>query len=245
VKRRNIVISVSLAMLGACSGIEPPPSIITPRGLPERIISGKLREGPDILPQYFRNDFTAAAQYRTEEHIREMIHSGTMMVHSNCKYYFSEKGTGQQRSRVMRGGLAPVSAVLTGAIGLINMSTSEREALLQVLSLGSTAGAAGLNIYEQHFLFDADNIAEVEKLTLKAIRTHGDLALKQKELTFQDGVMHLMDIQSICTPAHILTLVRASIGNSKLVNQNTGKTATETPANSDKGPINVAPATAK
>lgn len=244
-KLLNICTIVSLTTVTACSGILPPPEVITSRGVPSKITAGSLPEGPDSLPQMFRNDVAAAAHLRSEESIRNMIRSGAMIIRGNCRRYFSEKGSGQQRSRVMRAGVAPVSAVLTGALGLINMGESEREDLLQVLAIGSSAGAAGLDIYDQHFLFDADNIAGVETLTLGAIATHRDLAIKQKELTFQDGIQHLMDIQAICAPAHILMLVRGSIESSKLVDQKTGKTANETRNNSEKGPINVRPASGK
>jgi len=86
-----------------------------------------------------------------------------------------------------------------------------------LLAAGNALAGAGLDVYEDQFLFGADNVYSVQAMTMRALSAHQtDIDSAELE-TFDSGVRALLDHQSICTPGNILELVRASIDNGDFV----------------------------
>lgn len=164
-----------------------------------------------------------------------MMDAGFTLTRLRCNDFFAQRAAGQTRGRILRGAIAPISALLTSLIGVINiadgMRTSglritdgERADAIQLLGITQAATIAGFELYEQEFLFDAANINSVRRLVMKALDAHNNAALAAPITGFHHGVRHLTDNQMICTPASILELVRTSIAQGEVVAiQNNGQ----------------------
>lgn len=143
---------------------------------------------------------------------RAMLQGGVTLVKVRCNDFFAAKGTSQEKARLTRSLIAPVSALITSVFAVINFSSEKRESdYLALLAAGSTFANAGLKIYEEQFLFNADNINSVRGLTMRALDTHRTAILSDSALTFDTAIRQLTDHEMICTPASILDLSRAAI----------------------------------
>lgn len=142
----------------------------------------------------------------------DMLQGGVTLVKVRCNDYFATKGTSQEKARLTRSLIAPVSALITSVFAVINFSSEKRESdYLALLAAGSTFANAGLKIYEEQFLFNADNINSVRGLTMRALDTHRAAILAASPLTFDTAIRQLTDHEMICTPASILDLTRSAI----------------------------------
>ena len=115
--------------------------------------------------------------------------------------------------------IPPITALITGIIGLGDFSShpGRKEDYIQMLALGTAATSATLNIYDRHFLFGAENVGAVQTMALKAQSVHAQSVLKQKNLSFEMAMQHLIDNQGQCSPQSILSLARSVIKDTKLV----------------------------
>ena len=142
----------------------------------------------------------------------DMLQGGATLVKVRCNDYFAAKGTSQEKARLTRSLIAPVSALFTSVFAVVNFSSEKRESdYLALLAAGSTFANAGLKIYEEQFLFNADNINSVRGLTMRALDTHRAAILAASPLTFDTAIRQLTDHEMICTPASILDLTRSAI----------------------------------
>lgn len=145
-----------------------------------------------------------------------MMDAGFTLTRLRCNDFFAERAAHQMQARFWRGTIAPVSAILTGVIGLVNFTDSERTDAIQILGITQAATVAGFELYEQEFLFDTENVNAVRRLVMRALDAHSDAAMTRPITGFQHGVRHLTDNQMICTPANILELVRTSIAEGEV-----------------------------
>ena len=168
--------------------------------------------GPDLYAR-----FEAAArvlgQAPGEADTGPFLASGFALVYANCDHYFQAAGHSQTGTRFVRDTIAPVVALLTGIISLRNFDSGNEERLLTGLSLWSSTTTAAFDIYERNFLFGAENIDSVRELILNALTTHSDRAFATDPDTFEAAAIQIIDNQNICTPPHILRLVREAIRN--------------------------------
>jgi hypothetical protein len=140
-----------------------------------------------------------------------MIDAGVTLNRARCADFFRQRGSGQMTGRIIRRSIAPLSALITGVLGIINFeSDADRAEAQQILALSSSALEGGLSVYEAEFLFDADNIRAVEALTMRDLDEHGTAIINQPG-GFYQGLRHLLDHQSKCRPTHILQLAQAAI----------------------------------
>lgn len=142
---------------------------------------------------------------------RAMVEAGVLLNRVRCNDFFAQRAAHQTRERVIRGSVTPVSAVLTGIIGVTSFDTDEaRQKAIQILGIGQSATVAGLELYESEFLFGASNVNAVRTLTMRALDEHAGRVLQQNN-GFHGAAAHLIDHQMICTPANILELSAAAI----------------------------------
>ena len=145
-----------------------------------------------------------------------------MYNYSFCENYFTQVGQNQRRSNIIRSILPPITALITGIIGFQDFSKNPgaKEDLISALAIGSAASTAALNIYDEHFLFGAENIGSVQVMALKALDAHANEVFKQKDISFERAMQHLIDNQSQCSPQSILSLARSVIKTAKLEAKN-------------------------
>lgn len=145
-----------------------------------------------------------------------MLDSGVTLVKVRCNDFFNAKQTNQGRARFMRSLIQPLTVAITGTFSVIRFGSERGESdALALLAVGNSAVNAGIDVYEDQFLFGADNVFAVRNMTLRALVAHQDsirAAIEQDSITSFDGATRaLLDHQNICTPGNILELVRASI----------------------------------
>jgi hypothetical protein len=147
---------------------------------------------------------------------RRMIDHGVTVNRMRCNDFFAERAANQMRERVVRGSVAPVSALITGIIGVATFdSDADRERAIEILGIGQSATIAGLELYESEFLFGSDNINSVRTLTMRALDAHGASILNEN-VGFYGAARHLIDHQMICTPANILELSQTAIREGRI-----------------------------
>lgn len=141
-----------------------------------------------------------------------MIDSGFTLVKARCNDFFAAKVGNQGRARVTRGLLQPLTTAITATFAVINFgSESSEEDALSLLTAGTVLGTAVLDLYEEQFLFDADNVDSVRGMTMRALRA-SEIQITEADITtFDRAVRALTDHQMTCTPGNILELVRQSI----------------------------------
>lgn len=141
-----------------------------------------------------------------------MLQSGITLVKVRCNDYFAAKGSSQEKTRLARSLIAPVTALVTSVFAVVNFSSEREESdYLALLAAGTTFANAGLKIFEEQFLFNADNINSVRGLTMRALDTHRNAISATDGLNFDVAIRQLTDHEMICTPASILDLTREAI----------------------------------
>ncbi|WP_152569465.1 MULTISPECIES: hypothetical protein [Sphingomonas] len=175
------------------------------------------------LRTIFANDLQIAFAARTsqqfsgtayEQKVHRVLDSGFALIQANCNEYFNQMGRNQRDTRVLRDLIAPVSAVVTGIIGLGAFAKqNNRTDVLTGFSLVTGAAASSLDIYDQRFLFGAENIGSVRTMTMTALSNHRRAVMDDAPTELVFAINQLQDNEDLCTPPQILTLVRESIKN--------------------------------
>lgn len=152
------------------------------------------------------------------DELREFMRAGFAIVHFGCNAYIEGKSDRQRGSNVIRDTLAPLSALAGGIIGLAEGETTDSD-YLTALSLATSAASSGFKIYEERFLFGADNVNSVRRLVLKAQMEHANLALEdiEKSPRYDQAMIHLLNNQMKCSPGEILQMVNSAIKNGDVV----------------------------
>ena len=159
----------------------------------------------------------AVAAATNDAAVPAFLQEGWGVLFSNCNEYFRRMGSDQRDSQLGRDLVAPFIALLTGAIALKTFTaTDQRQRLLQAMSLGSSFVTSDIDLYDKHFLFNADNIDSVRELTLNAMAAHADAVMKLQNVGYSDAIRHLIDLQTYCLPPRILSLTREAIAKGKV-----------------------------
>ena len=219
--KKAVLILAASSMVSACYSFRGPRAVLKSDGIGLIDRRGNPRGGP-----IFTNFTTAleAAQSRCrppeedcsleqrEPIMERAMRAGYALIYAECSMYFIHMGRNQGRSRLGRSLMAPLSALVTGIISIVRFEDLDTEQdLLAVLSLATTASGSGLDVYDQNFLFGADNIDAVRQLTMRSLATHANTTLGEVNGSFEQVVMDLMENQHICTPTHIMTMTRQAI----------------------------------
>lgn len=147
-----------------------------------------------------------------------MLRSGFMYNYSFCSTYFYRMAIRQRNAKVARRVLPPLSALITGVVGLQDFSGNPdtKERIVQSVALGSAFSTSLLDVYEEQFLYGTDNIDSVETLTLKALSVHREAVLARQDIGFEQAIQHLIDNQNLCSPQSVLTMARNAIKGAKV-----------------------------
>ena len=212
---KAIAISLILAStLGGCTSFRGPGPIYGPTGVTVATVP-PLGANPTDL----RSRFVTSAKYAesdpSPQNLRTFMNRGFTLTYANCDAYFQLMGRHQRRARIFRDTITPVTALITGLIPLINFNSEQgAENALKYIALGSAFTTSGLGVYDQHFLFGAENIDSVRTLTMRALVEHMNAAQGSVEAgNFEQAVIHILDNFAVCTPQRILTLTRQAIAN--------------------------------
>jgi len=106
--------------------------------------------------------------------------AGFALIQARCNAYILAKADNQRQVNVWRDTFAPITALLTGAVALIAKGDQTNNDALTIFSLGTSAATAGFRIYEQRFLFSAENVNSVRLLVLKALSDNASEASTTK-----------------------------------------------------------------
>ena len=196
--RTSCLLSVS-AFATACSSFGPQ-EIYNRRGLV-----------PDPLAGYgsvysvFADDAKAALTSKAAADLGRMHETGFNLVKINCAAFYRQMGVNERRSRITRNLLAPVSTILTGVLALHDWSahTNQKEDILQIITLGASAGATALDVYDEHFLFKSNNIDSVRTMTMNELDEKKE-KVSANLANYSSVVVKLMEYQNICSPSHIV-----------------------------------------
>ena len=97
-----------------------------------------------------------------------MLQSGMTLVKVRCNDFFNAKQTHHGGARLARSLIQPLSVAITGAFSVITFGSERRESeALALLAVGTAAANSGINIYEDQFLFGADNDGEDDFLVVQ------------------------------------------------------------------------------
>ena len=225
------MVSLLALGLGACAtpGIKGPPMPVrlahvdgspsAPNGVcdsagnftsdPSRAGAGPLS---NLELNFSRQVCRSLADTADADKAEAMLESGITLVKVRCNDFFAQKGAWQEKTRLTRSLIAPVTALITSVFAVVNFSSEREESdYLALLAAGTTFANAGLRIYEEQFLFNADNISSVRGLTMRALDSHRSAITGNDGLTFDVAIRQLTDHEMICTPASILDLTRGAI----------------------------------
>lgn len=247
---RTILVAALCAGLCGCYSMRGPLRPITRDGQPADLSSH------NVDTKLFQDDFTLAYKQRAgklkpndrpapepePEQVRKMLSSGFLYNYTLCQDFFDEMGHNQRTSKVIRAAVPSIVTLITGVIGLQSFTDDPtgKEKLVQGLALASGAATATLNIYDEHFLFGAENIHVVQTMTLKGLQAHSTTVLQQTNISFEDGTKALVDNQDQCSPQAILSLARTAMRDTPLVGVNQNASARGmTPDNTQAGKVVV------
>lgn len=180
--------------------------LTAPQSGPESMQSGNLGLN------FSRDVCAAIAAQDSQDATKDMLESGITLVKVRCTDFFAAKRANQSRARLTRSLIQPLTVAVTSTFAVLNFGSEQRESdALALLAAGNALATAGLDIYEDQFLFGAENVTSVEAMTLRALAAHETDILNANLTSFNRGVRALLDHQNICTPGNILNLVQASI----------------------------------
>lgn len=150
----------------------------------------------------------------------DMLESSFSLTNARCTDFFAQKAGTQTTVNTLRSTVAPVLTLLTGVLSIANFKNdtngSKRADWEKGLSLASTATLAGLSIYEENFLFSAENIDDVRGLTKHAMAEYRKKVLSLTGHSFDTSVDYVLEYHMICTPGSIKGLVKSAIKDKKI-----------------------------
>ena len=167
--------------------------------------------------RFFTISCQSIAAPTDEAKARAMLEAGFSLIDARCNDFFAQKVGTQLGVRTVKDTIAPVMALLTGVLAIVDFSSEEkRKDYESILSLGSVAALAGIKVYEDNFLFSADNIDNVRELTTTALKTHAQAARILTQPSPDTSLQYVIENQMICTPGKIRDLVKGAIANGRI-----------------------------
>lgn len=202
--------ALALALLTSCAT----PMVITAEGPNSKIKTGQFGR--------FQTAYTNAENGQNES---QFLSGGLALIDNNCRDYFRVEGKFQQVLYFVRDTANVLSPVAAGALAIAKGSTNA----IAVVTLSTAATAGIISTAASDFLFDADNIDDVQSLVMTDLATHEDAvnqaaAQSPSAVTFDWVTEQLTDHQNHCLPAHILAVTRAAIKAGKLMPYSEGST---------------------
>lgn len=224
---RLAVIGAMAFGLSACTG-----TVHRPRIISNSVIDPEVREAATLYTGKKQGSvfqlFVDAAENAYPKAItdpvktdaqRIFMQTGFDLVKDRCRAYLDRKSDSQRSVNIWRDAFAPLTALATGAIGLVDNGETVDNEVLVALGLASSAATSGIKIYEERFLFSADNVNSVRKLLDTALTTDAEekMELPDSRLRYTKSVEYIVSNQLICSPQNILELVQKAIENGNVV----------------------------
>ncbi|MEE9434395.1 MAG: hypothetical protein V3V15_09175 [Sphingorhabdus sp.] len=224
---KKITLAVSLAaiclQLCACTGTVGRPKVISQFGVNEKVTKHATEYTQSLFSRFstaanvaYPSSVSAAADPVTQ---RRFLRTGFDLIAAGCNSYFVAKSNRQRSVNVLRDSFAPITALATGLIGIADNGDTISNEFLTVLGLASSAANAGFEIYEERYLFGAENVGSVRTLIRNALSVDASAKLRRTNanLSYTQSVIDLMDNQLVCSPGKIKELVRDAIEKGNVV----------------------------
>lgn len=212
--------TTALTLLASCAGQERP-SILTPSGVSPLL--ARQSGGTASLIDRFLNKAAAAqpgldGQEKGSQAQREYMTSGFALVYVTCNQYLERKSDRQRQVNVWRDTFAPLTALLTGVVALADGGKTVDSDFLAAISLASTSASSGFKVYEERYLFSAENVNSVRRLILEALISNAGKSqeIGDDRLSFEQASISIIDNQVVCSPGNILELVSDAISAGKI-----------------------------
>lgn len=189
---------------------------------------------PGILQSRFVAAACASSLQSNDDNLaRTMLETSFSLTNARCTDYFAEKAGSQTSLNIARSIVAPAITLLTGVLSIVNfkndLNGARRADWEKGLSLASAASLAGLTIWEENFLFSAENIDDVRSLTNQAMAEYRISVLKLTNHTFDTNVNYVLQYHMICTPGKIKGLVKQAIKDKRVTVVNLSASAAPVP----------------
>ena len=214
-------------MLGACTANYDDPKM-RPRIVSQGAVESDVLSAADHL-QYGRMALFAKAAEGVYpgsdpfapadlQRLRVFMELGFGVIEDDCSLYLNGKADRQRDIAVIRDTFGPITALAAGIIGLAATDNTVDSDTLTALGLATTAANEGFTIYEQQYLFGAENVGAVENLIVRALRTDAQTKLQEpaERMSWSMAMLHLRTNQQICDPHQIRELVRGAISTGSL-----------------------------
>ena len=216
---RGISLLVVLALV-ACKGIRPPDSLVDDTDI--KIENGKKKLDPYLG---FNKAYTLAAASAADRTLdaskrnADLLTEGMALIQANCSSYFTRLGNDGQHLGFARKETSLAGAVTAALMGLY-------DATAKVLSATASAfgfTTASMDNFADTYLFSPD-INSVQKLVMSALDVKRDDGLKivdavgiGKSLTYTQANQFLLEMEGICQPHGIRSLITQAVNEQRAV----------------------------
>ena len=216
---RGISLLVVLALV-ACKGIRPPDSLVDDTDI-------KIENGSKKLDPYlgFNKAYTLAAASAADRTLdaskrnADLLTEGLALIQANCSSYFTRLGNDGQHLGFARKETSLAGAVTAALMGLY-------DATAKVLSATASAfgfTTASMDNFADTYLFSPDTNS-VQKLVMSALDVKRDDGLKivdavgiGKSLTYTQANQFLLEMEGICQPHGIRSLITQAVNEQRAV----------------------------
>jgi hypothetical protein len=218
--RRSIVAALLAgAALSGCASSTSRPRIVSHAMIDPQIEAFANANAHSLYRVFMEAEKDAYANQGDAEAQRRFMGEGFVLVKDRCRAYLTSKSNNQRGLNVWRDTFAPLTALITGVVGLVDKGDKIDNKFLLGLGLGTTAASSAIGIYEERFLFGAENVDNVRLLLDNALDVDAQekLELPDAKLRYSKSLEHILSSQLICSPPYILDLAKKAIANGKIV----------------------------
>jgi len=216
----GIGLLVVLALV-ACKGIRPPDSLVDDKDI-------KTENGNKKLDPYlgFNKAYTlaaASAADRTPDGSKrnaDLLTEGMALIQANCSSYFTRLGNDGQHLGFARKETSLAGAVTAALMGLYDATAKVLSATASLFGFTT----ASMDNFGDTYLFSPD-IKSVQKLVMSALDVKRDDGLKivdavgrkEKKLTYTEANQFLLEMEGICQPHGIRSLITQAVNEQRAV----------------------------
>ncbi|MGE0180419.1 MAG: hypothetical protein AB7O91_11445 [Sphingomonas sp.] len=234
---RSLILLAATSLLGGCYSFYGPAPVLDSRGV---VADDAHRPRGGIPYERFRLAAMRASgcepiEGPTDQALRcppvpgpdqqavlqHYMRTGFALILAECVHYLDHMSRNQARANIMRDSITPLTTLINGIVAL----RGDTSGGIPELALATATARSTLDIFDQRFLFGANNIDAVRQMVLRTLGAHGQAALAMPNLNFEIASGQILRNQEICTPSRILTLTRESIQNAVPAPDNAAATA--------------------
>ncbi len=200
-------VCVTAMQLGACAELNRGPDpIMTPMG---GVAITDVTGGPDVITDFVRAELAAREPAETDIQVREMLRTGLDLVRFSCNAFLDGGVSTQRLTIFFRDVVATTGGFATALLTANGASRSN----IGAVGVGTAVTYAGLDVHARNFLFGADSVREVKRLTLRVLDTHRAATDALLKVSYADGVWEILYAQDQCSPQAITDSVKKAIAS--------------------------------